>query len=380
MNAPDRLAAADTAPSHFARARSDQLRLLFRQSAHATYMAIVGACLWLSLLWEAAERSALILWIAALAATILLRAVLFLAYFRIRPQGDRILRWARPYAFTLLPAVAVWGIGCVWVTPSDSLLHQTLTFACLVCMAGVAISTYATLARLLATVLILLLAPIVGLFLFQGGPTRQVLAGVGFLYLLAALRGVSVQSQAVERSFQLGHELDDANRAAALEANLDPLTGIFNRRGFLAAADRILHRAKAEGRQATMLAIDVDDLKVVNDRYGHAAGDAVLRHVAEVLRTRLRVSDVCGRLGGDELAVLLPNTTATEARGVAEKVQAGASAEPLEHDGAAIPVTLSIGVAAHSTEVEELLNAADRAMYSAKNSGKDGLMMFEPGA
>jgi diguanylate cyclase (GGDEF)-like protein len=378
MKATDQIDPADASASHRARARSDQLRLLFRQSAHAVYMALVGASLWLALIWQAAERSALIVWISALAITTLLRAMLFAAYARVRPEGDQIHRWARPYGLTLVAAVLVWGVGCVWVTPSDSLLHQTLTFACLVCMSGVAISTYATLARLTSLVLIILIAPIVLQFLIQGGPTRNLLAAAGLLYLLAAVRGVSVHSFAVERSFRLGHELNDANRAVSLEANLDPLTGIFNRRGFLAAADRILRRAQGEGRPATMLAIDVDDLKVVNDRHGHAAGDAVLRHVADVLKTRLRVSDVCGRLGGDELAILLPNTTAAEARGVAEKVQAGASSEPLEHAGVTIPVTLSIGLASHTTDVEELLNAADRAMYTAKNSGKDGLMMFEP--
>jgi diguanylate cyclase (GGDEF)-like protein len=129
-----------------------------------------------------------------------------------------------------------------------------------------------------------------------------------------------------------------------------------------------------------MLAIDVDDLKVVNDRHGHAAGDAVLRHVVEIFRTRLRVSDVCARIGGDELAVLLPNTDAHEALAVAEKVQAAVSAQPVEIGGAAVTTTLSIGLAAHSTDAEALLSSADSAMYVAKNRGKNGIELFDPEA
>jgi len=369
---------SETEALYDARARSDQLRLLFRQSAHAVYMALVAGAVWLCLIWEVAERSALVAWIAALAVTVLLRALLFASHSRIRPQGNEILHWERPYALTLLPAVLVWGVGCVWVTPSDSLFHQAITFAFLVGMAGIAISTYVTLARVTMLVLTTLIAPIVILFLYQGGPTRLLLAAAGTLYLLAALRGVSVHSSAVTASLRLGHELHDAGQAAALQANLDPLTGIFNRRGFLAAAERILGRATREGRPTTMLAIDVDDLKVANDRYGHAAGDAVLRHLVEILRNRLRVSDVCGRLGGDEFAVLLPNTAPTEALAVAEKVRAGVSGEPIDLGGEPFTVTLSVGLAAHSTEVEKLLSGADAAMYVAKNSGKHGIKLFEP--
>jgi diguanylate cyclase (GGDEF)-like protein len=343
-------------------------------------MAMVAAAIWLGLVWEVAERSALVAWIAVLAVTTLLRVAFFASYSRVRPAGDEILRWERPYALTLLPAVLLWGVGCIWVTPSNSLLHQTVTFAVLVGMAGIAISTYVTLVRVTMLALAILIAPIVIQFFYQGGATRQLLAAAGLLYLLAALRGVAVHSEAVEKNLRLGHELQAANQLASLEATLDPLTGAFNRRGFFAAAERILGRARVDGRPATMLAIDVDDLKVVNDRHGHAAGDAVLRHVVEIFRTRLRVSDVCARIGGDELAVLLPNTDAHEALAVAEKVQAAVSAQPVEIGGAAVTTTLSIGLAAHSTDAEALLSSADSAMYVAKNRGKNGIELFDPEA
>jgi len=124
--------------------------------------------------------------------------------------------------------------------------------------------------------------------------------------------------------------------------------------------------------------IDVDDLKLVNDRHGHAGGDLALRHVVEVLKTRLRVSDLIGRLGGDEFAALLPDTASADARVAAAKIQVGVSCQPIQIGETAAELTVSIGVACHTTEVEELLLGADRAMCQAKTRGKNGLVLFEP--
>jgi diguanylate cyclase (GGDEF)-like protein/PAS domain S-box-containing protein len=152
------------------------------------------------------------------------------------------------------------------------------------------------------------------------------------------------------------------------EADHDPLTGLLNRRRFEEELDYHAIDCVRYGAEGALLLLDVDNLKPVNDQRGHAAGDAVLRRVAALLRDNLRGSDRIGRLGGDEFAVLLPRGTAEEAEGVAEKLVAALRAD--EEAG----ITISIGVAGFEGAPHggrAVLGAADRALYAAKGLGRD---------
>lgn len=151
------------------------------------------------------------------------------------------------------------------------------------------------------------------------------------------------------------------------EAVRDPLTGCLNRRGFGDALHNEVARADRYHRPLTMLFIDVDRLKDINDRHGHAAGDLTLRCVASTMHSVARQTDVLGRLGGDEFAMLLPETTLDEAEKIAERLHAEVRAASPTHEA-----TISIGaVAADSDSPEQLLKRADAALYVAKRSGRD---------
>lgn len=151
----------------------------------------------------------------------------------------------------------------------------------------------------------------------------------------------------------------------------DALTGLTNHGTFweLAAAEH--HRSTRYGHPYSLLVADIDLFKQINDRYGHRAGDRILREVADVLRSRARAGDVVARYGGEEFVVLLPETDAAEARVVAEDLRrrvTGTVVEPL--------TTLSIGVASWDgrtpgASLETVLDAADQAMYAAKRSGRN---------
>jgi diguanylate cyclase (GGDEF)-like protein/PAS domain S-box-containing protein len=150
-------------------------------------------------------------------------------------------------------------------------------------------------------------------------------------------------------------------------ARHDPLTGLLNRRGFMEVLEAHVDTARRYGAPSSLLAIDLDGFKSVNDRHGHAAGDEILMQLAECIRRRLRVADVAGRLGGDEILVLLPQTTGEAARWVAARL-VKALAEALER----LEVTASIGVAPLDDELVDLdawIAAADHAMYAAKRAG-----------
>jgi diguanylate cyclase (GGDEF)-like protein len=160
----------------------------------------------------------------------------------------------------------------------------------------------------------------------------------------------------------------------------DQLTGLLNRRGFAERAVLAIAQARRSGIALAVLMLDIDHFKAVNDGYGHAAGDTVLRSVATTMSNDRRSGDLVGRLGGEEFAVLLHATTGEEAFSVAERLRAEVKRRVPHPGGSDHQVTVSGGVAAvprsHEPETALLqaLAAADAALYSAKRSGRDRVM------
>lgn len=158
------------------------------------------------------------------------------------------------------------------------------------------------------------------------------------------------------------------------QAHIDVLTGLNNRRHFFELAEQELARAKRHGTPLTALMLDLDRFKLVNDTHGHQVGDMVLKKLSEVCVTTLREIDILGRIGGEEFAILLPQTTSEQALEVAERLRlaVAAAAVPLAQ-GDSVHFTISLGVAslaATDATVEDLLKRADTAMYTAKNTGR----------
>jgi diguanylate cyclase (GGDEF)-like protein len=156
----------------------------------------------------------------------------------------------------------------------------------------------------------------------------------------------------------------------ALEAaaDLDPLLDILSRRGFERELQRALAFVKRYGNAAALLYIDVDELKPINDQYGHAVGDAVLRSVAETLVANVRASDTVARLGGDEFAVLLWNLGEPEALAKATALEMAVAEQQVQYWAATVSVGVSAGVACllPTDQPEQVLERADRAMYARK--------------
>jgi len=160
-----------------------------------------------------------------------------------------------------------------------------------------------------------------------------------------------------------------AHRTAA---SMDPLTGMFNRRGFAEATSRVIEREANAGRPVTVLIFDIDHFKSINDRFGHPAGDEILKLFATVVVNTLRISDLSGRIGGEEFAALLP-CSLEEGVIAAERVREAFADSGIVVDEGAVDTTVSIGVAGGpaGTELEVLLAAADTALYQAKRSGRN---------
>jgi len=158
------------------------------------------------------------------------------------------------------------------------------------------------------------------------------------------------------------------------QAITDDLTGLVNRRRFIEALDAEIERARQFGSALTIVLADLDNFKQVNDEFGHHGGDVVLRAFADLIRSHVRDVDVSGRIGGEEFAILLPDTDAGGASRVAERMRRSLNevAIPLS-EGAAIHVASSFGVAELGPDQsgDDLLRAADAALYRAKDAGKN---------
>ncbi|MBI2487790.1 MAG: diguanylate cyclase [Deltaproteobacteria bacterium] len=154
-------------------------------------------------------------------------------------------------------------------------------------------------------------------------------------------------------------------------ARMDPLTEIANRRQFFESVDIEINRARRYKRPLTVTYVDIDDFKIVNDRFGHLTGDNLLRLVAETIKDNIRVVDVVSRLGGDEFAILLPETGPESSKLIVHRVQKKLL-DAVHQNG--WPVTFSIGVVTYTippSPVDKMLNEVDGLMYSVKNSNKN---------
>lgn len=175
--------------------------------------------------------------------------------------------------------------------------------------------------------------------------------------------------------------VDEGNIEAGYHSELhestirDPLTGLYNRRHAMAVLKTEIAKARrGDGRQLSVMILDIDFFKDINDEFGHLAGDGVLRQLVNVVAERVRASDTMARIGGEEFAVILPDTDVETTREIAEIMRAAVEAEVFEIDGQPHTITLSAGVAGWDSSIRDLsalLRAADERLYEAKTSGRN---------
>ena len=176
-------------------------------------------------------------------------------------------------------------------------------------------------------------------------------------------------------------ELKEKQKELEELAYYDPLTGLPNRRFFFDHANLILESAKRYRTPLTLLLMDLDHFKNVNDTYGHEAGNVVLKNFADVLRKSSRKSDLPARLGGEEFALLMPNTDLQQGRVVAERIRQEFQNSIIVYEGREIKMTLSGGLASYGPDVEgidDLIRMADEALYKAKELGRNRIEVYEP--
>jgi diguanylate cyclase (GGDEF)-like protein len=273
------------------------------------------------------------------------------------PGIERLVAWRKRRSRALVAGFAaclfagIFGLRLAITNPTEAIL---LLFALPIALLAVSFDERAGVAAAaLSLSLMWLWSRLRGV---EVGALTYLARGVTFFVLGGVLGRFSRQ---LRRRNEALHEL----------AERDPLTGLFNRRRFEEELARSQHFAQRYGTESAFLLLDLDDFKAINDAFGHAVGDAVLRRVGLALHEHLRGSDIAVRLGGDEFAALLPNTALRDAKAVAGKLSEELRRIPALVGRPHLQLTASFGlalVAGTGESTDELFAAVDRAMYEAK--------------
>ena len=351
--------------------------------------------------------------VAPLVAGINVVFVLWLAFSLLsRQDSDLVTQWKLGLFFTHLLMGLCFGLmawaAWQWRYARDNWMSRSLPLlmACLSLVFVIGLVTFDQwvspnitpfLTGAMATSLVLCLRPgtsavlfasAYGLFAYAIGQTQadaslllsnrfNGLAAVVMAWALSVLlwRKFTLITRQQTLLEKINADLEIKQRELQRLTRLDGLTGLYNRSTFAELTRQELARAQRQGSATSILLLDLDLFKRVNDTWGHPAGDAVLKNVATVAINAVRATDLVGRLGGEEFIILLPNTSLEAARRLAEKLRAQVQQSPTPWDAARITTTVSIGVASTTAteqrDFDHLYSTADKALYSAKALGRN---------
>jgi diguanylate cyclase (GGDEF)-like protein len=415
------VAGSDSAAVSFSTATLDEM--LQRGAQHARMIALAfGALLAMAL-------AALLIWfiladrLFVLYATLFFLQALYVVYLSGQGFDWPLLRYARPLtSFAWNVPISLSGaVACLFVREIADLRHFSPRVDAIFSWFAVAflLVTLANFAKLagygaavaaignvifstaaIFTVVVAFLAwrggnRAAGWFLIAWGLLEgfTITAAVRFLFtasddtdLLLYYYGLPLSMVAAAVLIALGvADRLRAQRAALTDAErraqTDPLTGVLNRRSLIERLEAACARARARGLPIALLFIDLDHFKLINDSYGHQAGDACLRAIIEPIHLELRQSDVIGRYGGEEFVVILSSADSAAAHPIAQRILERVANVRVEGFGAPIRLTCSIGIAASDTLGvwgEHLIAQADAAVYAAKRSGRNQVHMAAP--
>jgi diguanylate cyclase (GGDEF)-like protein len=357
--------------------RIEKIKLLYQHSLTPIILSAVAGFFLVAALWSSANHQHLLTWLGINLSFSCLRAWLITKFKHTNPQGAAVLNWEKPYAISLLAVFLLWSAGLIWIMPRDNLTAVFILNTFSIGLAGAAISWYSPLRYLQMASISLALIPMIIVLLTLGHKeTFWIGIAACCMYFSCMVTSILLQ-KTFNGNLELAYDLEVAKKQAENLASTDALTGLNNRRAFFDRAEPLFAYCKRNHQPISALMLDVDHFKKINDSYGHAAGDIALRNLAQLIKTNLRDSDLACRFGGEEFAVLLPNTNAEDAMGMANMLKKiMASTIIALADENALSMTASFGISESGETVEDLLNHADKAMYAAKNNGRNHVMRY----
>ena len=357
----------------------EKIRLLYMQSIPPSFLNGVSAIVLTVVLWHKVNQSFLLIWAAITLALGIGRTVLLLTFKYRKPSDDEVLKWEKPYTSTLFIVFFTWGIGLPLLasTNSNDPVPNLIVTIFSIGIACGASTWYSGLRHVQIGAIAICLLPMITVLMTH---TNYELFWVGiaasFLFLTCITSSL-IQSKSLDTKLELAYDLARAKEDAEKFANTDLLTGLNNRRSFFDKSNALLAYCRTESLPISVIMFDIDFFKTINDVNGHAAGDITLKHVANLLQRHLRGSDIPCRFGGEEFAILLPNTVESEAAITAEKLRSILEKTPVLIQGnKELNITASFGISDTGDTMDDLLNHADEVMYEAKRDGRNNIKVY----
>lgn len=369
----------DNGPQLDKLAQAEKLQLLYNQSFPAILASLLTAVLVCTILWQVQQPAILIGWFLVLLASSFARLILFVRYWKLEPRGKDILSWDKPYFTTLILSSLIWGIGALIIIPKHSVLHQVVVYFFLVGMSGGALAVYSAHRAMTLATIACVLFPITLWFLFRGTLLSTVLVIGAAAFFVTVIRAGKILSATMHQSFRLTHQLRQLNTIAESMARIDELTGLANRRAFYEQGELYAKHCQRNQEILSMMLMDIDFFKQINDTFGHAAGDATLKKLGHLLRKEVRDADICARIGGEEFGILSLMENCDEVFEQAERLRRLIMETEFSFGGKKIAVTASFGVSTSDTScnLDNLFKNADAALYAAKEAGRNRVVLTQ---
>lgn len=355
----------------------EKIKLLYLHSLIPILLSGVAGLFLVAALWSSANHRSLLIWLGVTIFLAILRTALISKFQITKPEGLDVLKWEMPYAVSLLAVFFSWSFGLLWIMPRDNLSAVFILNTFSIGLAGAAISWYSPLRYLQMATISLALLPMIGALLTLDSPeARWVGIAACCMYISCMITSILLQ-KTFNGNLELAYDLALAKKEAESLASTDMLTGLNNRRAFFDKADALFSHCRRSEEPISVLMLDIDHFKKINDNYGHAVGDLALQNVGKLIQKNLRQSDLCCRFGGEEFVLLLPDTSRQAAVEIATQLQQLMRESPLGLFGSdAVSLTASFGVCDIGNTLDELLNNADLAMYHAKHQGRNCIITY----
>ncbi|MFM9834641.1 MAG: GGDEF domain-containing protein [Methylophilaceae bacterium] len=356
----------------------EKIKLLYIQCIAPGFLNGVVAVFLVASLWDRAEHSRLLIWLGVTEAFAIGRVALLLRFKYLNPQGLDVLKWQKPYVISLFMVFIVWGFGLPLIIDTNDLSSLLMVTIFAIGIACAANSWYSALRHVQIGAISICLLPII-IVLFTHETREAFWIGIaGSSLFISCIATCLVLTKTLNNNLEYAYDIAIAKKQAELMASTDTLTNLNNRRAFFEKASTLLAYCRAEALPISVIMLDIDFFKRINDSYGHASGDRALQHVAHLIQRNLRGSDLACRFGGEEFAILLPNTSEEDAATAAHKIRQIIEDTPATLPGnIKLPISASFGVSGFGESLDELLHCADEAMYIVKSAGRNDVGIYK---
>ena len=354
--------------------RTQQVRLLYANTTVSLAATMVCAVTTALLLLPVANTDRLLAWVSAFAILTLLRLGLAQQFAKAGPEAQELPFWRDAFMTGVLLSGILWGALSVFLFPSESLTHQMFIAIILSGLCAGAVSSYSPWPMSFVIFAGPALAPFAVRIWFTGSPEHQYLTPIVILFLMILTRATMSAGKVLRNLLELQVKNAELTRALHYQATHDSLSGLVNHGEFQKRLERIASDETQPSQDYALIFVDLDLFKQVNDTGGHGAGDALLKDIAALLRSRSRSSDTVARVGGDEFAILLAGCPKPRAIEIGEQLREDIAGHLFNFEGRDYRVAASIGVAYGETGLHKpsgMLKAADAACYEAKESGRN---------